>query len=361
MWSRGGGERTLDANGRSIRTSFEEVYQVVHDANTTENEILSASGIPQEKDIHPDTSYLAVTKVGKRQPAGLLMSYVPVLYTGIANAVGGDDPTLMPPVWEWNDVTSQEPIDTDGDGFPFTNVNGEVVTGITDDVADWVLTITRNFKSFNTYGFRQYKRAVNSDFYGIGGSIWPPGTGWLQQCRVKNIFPGQPNEYVEVTTRMLFREPYLTSASRAWWARYRNEGYYERLGTQITFSGGGGAGALAYAITNTSGAITKIVIANGGSGYTAAPTVNIASTTGGTGATATATVAGGRVTSVSVGAGGSSYKSRLVRATDDNKQTVNRPVLLKATGEREPDASAAVWLERKKKPFALPFAALGML
>jgi uncharacterized repeat protein (TIGR01451 family) len=55
----------------------------------------------------------------------------------------------------------------------------------------------------------------------------------------------------------------------------------------ITFSGGGGAGAVATA-TVVSGVITAINISNPGSGYTSAPTVVITPTAGGVGATAAA-------------------------------------------------------------------------
>lgn len=52
--------------------------------------------------------------------------------------------------------------------------------------------------------------------------------------------------------------------------------------------------------------VTAVVITNGGSGYTSAPTVSI-SGGGGSGATATATVASGQVTAVTITASGSGY------------------------------------------------------
>jgi hypothetical protein len=74
----------------------------------------------------------------------------------------------------------------------------------------------------------------------------------------------------------------------------------------VSFSGGGGSGAQAFAIVDATGAITGITVTNGGSGYTAAPTVAISEPSG-NGAAATAAVADGLVSSITVTAPGSGY------------------------------------------------------
>jgi hypothetical protein len=89
---------------------------------------------------------------------------------------------------------------------------------------------------------------------------------------------------------------------------------YYSLSVVIT---GTGTGASATAYTNSSGAITSIVIDNPGSGYTVAPTITFTSyatststalsVTGTNVATATATVSGGKVTGITVTKGGSGY------------------------------------------------------
>jgi hypothetical protein len=72
-----------------------------------------------------------------------------------------------------------------------------------------------------------------------------------------------------------------------------------------TYAGGTGATGTA---NLTSGAVSSITVNTGGTGYTSAPTV-ILSGGAGTGATATATVSGGAVTAINVTAGGSGYTS----------------------------------------------------
>ena len=69
------------------------------------------------------------------------------------------------------------------------------------------------------------------------------------------------------------------------------------------------ASGAAASVTVTDGAITAISVTSGGTGYTAAPTVFILDTGGGTGASATATVSGGAVAAITVSAGGTGYTS----------------------------------------------------
>jgi len=69
----------------------------------------------------------------------------------------------------------------------------------------------------------------------------------------------------------------------------------------VSFSGGGGTGATA-TVTGFSadGKVTEITVDAGGTGYTSAPSVAINGRNGGSGATATATVSGGAVTGITV-------------------------------------------------------------
>jgi starch-binding outer membrane protein, SusD/RagB family len=83
---------------------------------------------------------------------------------------------------------------------------------------------------------------------------------------------------------------------------------------------GTGTGAAATAFTNALGAITSVIIDNGGTGYTAAPVITFASyatnntlTTIGSGATATAIVSGGKVTAINIIAAGAGYATAYER------------------------------------------------
>jgi hypothetical protein len=102
----------------------------------------------------------------------------------------------------------------------------------------------------------------------------------------------------------------------------------------VNFTGGGGTGASAVAYTNATGGISSIVMENGGTGYTSAPTISIVGfatnniiTPIGTGATATATIAGGRVSAVNVTNAGTGYPTAYERAVGKwrREYEVNRP------------------------------------
>lgn len=83
-----------------------------------------------------------------------------------------------------------------------------------------------------------------------------------------------------------------------------NRSYFPLYGTFVTFSSGGGSGALAYAVTS-GGVIISVTIISGGTGYTSNPTPVFNGA--GTGATGTAARTGTVVTSVAVTAGGTGY------------------------------------------------------
>jgi hypothetical protein len=101
---------------------------------------------------------------------------------------------------------------------------------------------------------------------------------------------------------------------------YKNATNTKYFTLTVTITGGGGTGATATAYTSSTGAITSVVIDNGGTGYTTAPTISFAgyatnntTTTVGTGATATTVVSGGKVSAINVTAGGSAYPTAYER------------------------------------------------
>ena len=357
MWSRGGGSIATD-NFSAYTSEFEESYQITHSVDATDLELFNHPDVPAYGERYQGMIGVLL-KRKRREVVSPIYSIVVCTYEGDPGE--NDDPVDMWPDVSWRAVRSSEESDTDAFGFPFTNVIGEPVEGINRDLIDFEMTVSRNFYFFGTYLQRQYLDSVNSDYFGRPGDLWPPGTVALTDFEMNEVKGkyGVP-EYVRVTCKFGFRQPYNTIPARAWWARYRNEGYYCVQGTTVTFSGGGGSGAMAYAVSSSAGAITSVVVTNGGSGYTSAPTVAFTSATG-TGATATATVTGDRVGSVSVSAGGSNYRASIVQAVDDNKHPVTRPVLLAADGTRQKNAGSAVWIERPKKANTLPYFALGML
>lgn len=354
MWSRrSGGDVSQD--GRTYTAQFTEGYQVSHSPDATIPEILDALPVAIGDTYAGTTGVYCKTR--NVEAVGPVFSTVLVGYSGEVGPAGfADSPLSKPPTINWTNAKSNEAIDTDGYGFAIVNTNGEPVAGQSKDVSDFVLTVRRNFESINMPAIATYLDSVNSDTF----AGWLPGQGALDTFSADAVFD-EATSYWDITAKIIFRIPFNTTPARAWWCRYRNEGNYVRYGTKVTFTGGGGIGAAGYAIA-ASGVITKVVVTSRGRDYTAAPTVGFTSTTGGASAAGTAVLNDNlEVASVTITNGGTGYKSGIERAVDKNKEPVTTPVLLKANGEYEPDASAAVWLERPLKTYRLPYSALGLL
>lgn len=356
MWSkRSGGYQSSD--GKTFTARFTTAYQILHDANDSSDTILFANSVPQVRDVYPGKFGVFCTSTSL-EPVGPIMSVVTAEWEGEVGTSGNDTPVNKPPEWSWANTKTTEPVDSDAYGFPLCNSNGELVTGFTKDISDFTLTVTRNFQAINTFTISQYLDSTNSDPYGSPGSIWPAGTASLDTFNAQTVLDGA-YQYYQVTAKIDFRIPFNTVAARAWWYRFRNEGRTERTGTYVSFSGGGGSGATAYPVVS-GGVISKIVVTSGGRDYTSAPTVTITTTSGGSSGAATASISSGRVSSVSVTNGGTGYISKLVRAVDSNKEPVTQPVSLAADGTRLSDAASAIWIERPKKTYSLPYSALGL-
>jgi hypothetical protein len=110
--------------------------------------------------------------------------------------------------------------------------------------------------SFSPYVQARYRRAVNSDNF-LG---WPPGTAKLMKFSASNVF-GETGGYWEITAQIRFRYPYRTTAEKAWYARVRHEGFYEK----IDLSGPGAGTRIVRAVDGNKEPMTrKVLLASDG-------------------------------------------------------------------------------------------------
>lgn len=358
MWSRQTSSVT-SADGKTFKVAYAGAYQVSHSVDATLDEIRTATGVPRVGDGYGASIYVKCTKVDV-QKIGPAYSIVPVAWEG-ERSYATDDPLAKEPEVKYSSVSTEAETDTDGRGYPYTNVNGEPVYGVKRTISDMQLHIKRNYAYINASLALQYLDSVNLDPFVVLGQVWSPGQAAMTRFDITPIKGANNFYYFSVNCEITLRQPYNVLPYQAWWSRYRNEGMYERVGVTVAFSGGGGSGAYGYAITNSSGAVTAVVVTNGGKDYTGAPTVTITGPGGSSGATATATLDGDSVASVSVGAGGTGYRSKLIHTVDHDGKPMTKPVLLSATGAREYNAQNAVWLVRPSKQYQLSYNALGLL
>ena len=262
----------------------------------------------------------------------------------------------MPPELIWSDTDSEEATDEDAWGNPIVTANGEPITGVTTKLADTTLQIKRNFLNFNPALQHQYRHSVNSDVF----AGFAAGVAKLTKMSARKAWHNGCGDYWEVTASLTFRYPWKTHPYRAWYARVRHEGFYERQGTKLLIGApqqSWGVNAWGYVtVNNATGALTGAVLINGGSGYTSSPSVTLSDGDG----TVTATVGFGRVTGLSISASGSSNSAYVVRAVDDNAEPTTKPVLLDPGGFRLYNTSNAFWQEWQLYKH-LPYSVLGLL
>ncbi len=353
MWSRQSGQSEVDRNTRVVKIAFSEGWQVSHSADASETEIINASGLPQANSRYENT-FAFCNKVGPSSKIGPCLSIVPIEYAGETGPGGpSDSPLNKKPSINWRSRRSTEQVDKDWWGRPITTTNGESIQGVALELVDQTLNVERNFAFFSPHLLHAYLHSVSSDVF----QNYAAGLAKLQDYTADEEYTSDGFKYWKVGAIIDFRYPYQTIPARAWHFRSRHEGLYERIGSLLTFTGGGGSEAGGHAVVNSSGVITAVVVTNGGKDYTAAPTVAAAD---GTGATFTASIFEGRVVSVAVTAGGTGYRTRIVRAVDDNKEPTQTPVLLKLDGSRELNPNNALWLETQLYG-ALPYSALGLV
>lgn len=222
MWSGETSESSLMDNFRSVDFKPVDVYSITCSADATRLDILNASGLPAGGQLYPGTLNV-YAKVASATRISPVLWQVRISYEGyVSNAPGGftQSPILTPAIVDWSDVEVEAEIDQDFDGNEIVTAAGERVNGIRAIFCDQVATIKKNMLTYDSYFAAKYRRSVNSDWF-LG---WPPGTAKLMQLSAKDI----KGEYYEVTGVVQFRVPYRTTPAKAWYARWKHEGFYHR-------------------------------------------------------------------------------------------------------------------------------------
>lgn len=222
MWSRQTG--TAEHNDAIRSVTMQRAFTMTLDVTDRLEIAYSALGLPLVDDVYPDTFSIICKKINA-QRVSPIMAIVTCDYAGETGPEGqGDTPVGGEPSIEWGGTTTDEAIDEDFSGFAMLTANGESIDGITERLTDDTCTIERNFLSVNRYALRAYRRAVNSDVF-LG---WPPGTVRMIDDNAKAVFVDGIVKYWKVRAVFQFREPFRTTAEKAWYKRVRHEGYYVR-------------------------------------------------------------------------------------------------------------------------------------
>lgn len=221
MWSRYSSSLSRSEKKR-IRT-ITDAYQIVHTADTDNLDIEFAAGVPRIGDVYPGRLFVYCDSLSFEK-ASPILTIATVNYKGEIGPTGDQDsPLNKPPEISWSDTETDEPTDEDINGAPIVNVNGEPIDGVTMKIADNIVTIKRNFLTFNPYVTGLYRHSVSSDTF-LG---YPPGTARLIRYNAKNVNVDDNQTFWEVTASIQFRLGIRTTDDKAWYKRVRNEGFYE--------------------------------------------------------------------------------------------------------------------------------------
>ena len=220
MWSTKDGD--LQQDGKKINRTYRKAFQVVHDPNEPKDLVERASDIPRIGDPHERSPFVRVKGVNStsRSP---IMSIVMVDYFGEVDRDQEDkSPVTFKPDIQWSDVTSTEAVDEDINGEPIVTATGEPIDGLTEEINDPLVTIRKNFLTFDSYIMYQYRRSFSSDSF-LG---YPAGVASMKSYSAVMQYYEDSDAYWEITAQIQFRVTIKTTPDRAWWKRIRHEGYY---------------------------------------------------------------------------------------------------------------------------------------
>jgi len=223
MWSRQSGSAE-SPDGKQRILTMQRAFTVTLAASDPLEVCYTAAGLPLVNDPYPGTFFVICRNLSP-QRVSPIMAIVTASYSG---EIGPTDASSSPvdnvAVISWRNATTDEAIDQDWNGKAIVTKNNEPIDGVTERIADQVATIERNFVSINMYAIRAYLKSSNSDTF-LG---WPAGTARLMEYSASNQITDGAAGFWKVSATVQFREPYNTTADKAWYKRLRHEGYLVR-------------------------------------------------------------------------------------------------------------------------------------
>jgi len=215
MWSRDSFDVSRAEAGQK-KGKVIEGYQITCPPDYTDLQVSSIVGIPEIGDQYSDNP--AMLMINRNfQRMGPIYWIAMVTYEG-------DYPKLNRPEIRWQNSKVTEPIDEDFDGRAIVTANSEPIEGITKEISDAVQTIKRNYLTIDIPAIHSYLDSVSSDsFAGFGAGI-----SRLTDYQAEAVWGNETIDHWIVTATISHRFPYNTTAEKAWYARTRHEGYYEK-------------------------------------------------------------------------------------------------------------------------------------
>lgn len=212
---------SVDDRGWITATAKMEFNVFVDNVLDNESTVIAYPSIPTAKSRHPYFTYLFcdnvdVTRQGPRHFV-VACTFKSAPYKQQENPTG---PLNEPVQISYFTIGTDGACEEDIDGKPIATRVGELIYGVTRTFSDLGIRLTKNFATFDPPSFYLFINAVNADTY-LG---FPPGTLWVASISAdEQFFDEVP--YWKVSVEIHARKPYRTSNDKAWWVRYRHQGY----------------------------------------------------------------------------------------------------------------------------------------
>lgn len=221
---------SMDERGRITQTTTRELI-IASDSPSTDNVKtarlhLIANGIV-EGSLHPQFGapfYLRDLDVVREGPIHFKANCgyrTPQLDSSKPNVIY---PWQLPARVSYFTVKTEEPIDVDINGDPILTAASESVQGLTRKVSDLGIRISKAFLTFSPAAFYTFIDSVNSDVF-LG---FPVGTLNVDDIDAQDEKFDNSVTYFNVSAMLLARKPYNTTNAKAWYKRFRHEGFYAR-------------------------------------------------------------------------------------------------------------------------------------
>lgn len=194
--------------GRSLVFEYSSVYSVTHLSSDSTRDILTDASLPQPFEAHPNdfTAYVKDTSISRSIGEGRLKSTVNITYTTeLDREEEPSDPLARPARISWGTQNERVPILIDTDGEAITNTAGDLLLGVEEDRALWVISVTKNVAGVPSF-VTSYQNAVNSDAVVIGGASLAAGLLKMDSIEIGEQQEENGISFYSLGFKMLFRQ-----------------------------------------------------------------------------------------------------------------------------------------------------------
>lgn len=234
---------SLDDKGYATAKATREFNVFVTNPQDDDSILRFSSALPKEGFRHPYYPFcfcdnVTIQRQGPRHFT-YAATYASAPYKAKENPNGPPNPLNEPVQISYFTITNEGPCDEDITGKSIATATGELVYGITRSYSDLGIRLTKNFATFDPPSFYLFINTVNNNAY-LG---FPAGTLFIANISAEEQFLNE-TPYFRVSVEIHARKPYRQTNYRAWWTRYRHQGYRafylvngQRVNEKITKNG----------------------------------------------------------------------------------------------------------------------------